>query len=181
MILEKDFYFVRHGQTDHNISQNHLNEDHPHHTPLNITGRKQAVSIEPTIATLPVKTVCCSPLKRAQETKELITTRLQVEHHALDDLGECTSVIWREMVRLGMHGAAPDSENVQFFMEKVRKGINHALSLPGPTLIVAHGGVHWAMCALMRIKDHEWAIDNCVPVYFSVRENGLWVAKKLNS
>lgn len=179
MILKKDFYFIRHGQTDHNLQDGIHKEDHPEEIPLNETGKNQAKLIQPTISTLPIKTVCSSPLKRAQETKEIITSNLQVNHHALRDLGECSSLIWKEMVRLGMYSSLPDKGIAREFMDQVRKGMNEALSLPSPSLIVAHGGIHWALCCLIGIQEHEWLISNCIPVHFSVDNDGKWVARKL--
>lgn len=177
MILQKEFYFIRHGQTDHNISDGNLKKDHPEDIPLNETGKAQAKSIAPAISTLPIRTVCASPLKRVQQTKEIITHHLQAEHHEIHDLGECTAQIWKEMVQLGMYSSLPKEGLARYFMDRVRNGINQALSLPGPSLIVAHGGVHWALCCLMGIEEHEWAIGNCVPVHFLFE--GKWVAKKL--
>lgn len=65
--------------------------------------------------------------------------------------------------------------------DRVRDVVNQALSLPSPSLIVAHGGVsvHWAICYLIGISAHAWAIDNCIPVHFSVGANGKRTAKKL--
>lgn len=180
MILQKEFYFIRHGQTDHNISKANLKGDHPD-IPLNETGRSQAKSAEPIIASLPIRTVCSSPLKRVQETKEIITSRLEVTHHTIDDLRECPSQIWKEMARLGMYSSLPQDGVVRHFMDRVRNGINQALSLPGPSLIVAHGGIHWAICCLMGIQEHEWSIDNCAPVHFLIVDNGKWFAKKLRA
>ena len=179
MILQKEFYFIRHGQTDHNISDRNLKNDHPEDIPLNETGKSQARLIEPIITSLPIQTVCASPLKRVQETKEIITSNLQLEHHEINDLGECTAQIWKEMVRLGMYSTLPKEGDARQFMDRVRSGINQALSLQSPSLIVAHGGVHWALCCLMGIEGHEWAIGNCVPVHFSVGNNAKWTAKKL--
>ena len=63
-------------------------------------------------------------------------------------------------------------------MDRVRKGIIQALSYPGTSLIVAHGGVHWAICCLMGIQNHEWAIYNREIVHFST-DDGKWTAKKV--
>lgn len=65
------------------------------------------------------------------------------------------------------------------FLNRVRRGINQALLLPGPSLIVAHGGLHLALCHLMDIEEHEWVIDNCIPVHFFVESTGKWRAKRL--
>lgn len=180
MILKREFYFVRHGQTDYNILEGKDKGDHPGDIPLNKTGRDQAAKIEPIVARLPIQTICVSPMKRAQETKNIITPRLQVPHHEIDDLGECSSKIWKEMARLGIYSSMPDSGDVHLFMKRVRNGLESALSLPGPSLIVAHGGVHWAACCLMSIATHEWALENCGIVHFFINAAGNWVAKKLN-
>lgn len=179
MILQKEFYFVRHGQTDHNLSEGKHKEDHTGDIPLNETGRKQAKLIQPIISSLPIKTICSSPLKRAQETKEIVTANLQVNHHEIHDLGECSAQIWKEMARFGMYSPIPGEGIAHQFINKVRSGINQALSFPSPSLIVAHGGVHWAICCLMGINEHEWVINNCVPVHFMIGNNGNWIAKKL--
>jgi uncharacterized phosphatase len=179
MVSKKEFYFVRHGQTDLNLGDGKNKQDHPKETPLNKTGREQAFMIEPIVALLPIQTICASPMQRAQETKEIIAARLQAPHHQIQDLGECTGQVWNSMSNLGMYSLIPIEGEVRLFMERVRAGLNHALSLPGPALIVAHGGVHWAICCLMDIKNHEWAIHNCGVVHFSVNDQEKWTALKL--
>lgn len=175
MILRKEFYFIRHGQTDHNKSTPRLdNED----ISLNDTGWKQASEIESIIAALPIKTICFSPLRRAKETKEVISARLFAQHCELPDLAECSGQVWEEMTTIGAEAYLTRQEPVKVFMQQVLTGINQALSQPGPVLIVAHGGVHWAMCCYMNVE-HEWAIDNCIPVHFFFGEDGRWQAKKL--
>ncbi len=171
MITKKEFYFIRHGQTDYNVSLTKVDHED---IPLNTTGRLQAQTVEPIIASLPIKSVCCSPLRRAKETKEMISTRLQATHYELADLGECSLSIWQKMT--AFHHT---QHEVQAFMERVVQGINHALSLEGPVLVVAHGGIHWAICSFMDITDHDWIIDNCRPVHFSLDSSGKWQAKQL--
>jgi probable phosphoglycerate mutase len=181
MIPKKEFYFIRHGQTDHNLLDGLEKGDHPFDIPLNATGKQQAITIEPIISRLPIQTICASPMTRVQETKDIIAARLTAPHHIIDELSECSSRLWKEMVRLEMHSTLPAEGEVRIFMERVRKGIDHALSLPGPVLIVAHGGVHWATCCLMNIKTYEWRIENCGLVHFSIGTQGEWTAKKLQS
>jgi len=176
--FQNEFYFIRHGQTDHNAIEGLDKGDHPENIPLNETGRGQARAIEPIISALPVQTVCCSPLKRAQETKEIITSRLKVLHQSIDHLGECSAQTWHAMRSNGMYNPLPEEGIVREFMNRVRQGVQLALLLPAPTLIVAHGGVHWAICCIFGIEIHDWAINNCVPVHF-FQKNGKWSAKKL--
>lgn len=176
MILKKEFYFIRHGQTDFNVSD--LKLDHED-VSLNATGLMQAKEIEPIIANLPIKTVCCSPLKRATETKEIISARLPAVHHKMPSLGECSAKIWNDMTRCGPNAYLNGNEHVKTFMQRVLVGVNESLSLEGPQLLVAHGGIHWAICCLMAIIGHDWVVDNCLPIHFFPDNNGQWKARKL--
>ncbi len=176
MIHQKEFYFIRHGQTDHNLKG--LHTDH-FDIPLNERGRQQASDIERIVTSLPIQSVCFSPLKRAKETKEIITSKLQAPHYEIADLTECTGAVWLEMNRLGYDALSKAQGPVQAFLQQAKNGINQALLQPGPVLVVAHGGIHWALCCWMKVE-HEWAIDNCVPVHFFLRPDKRWSAKKLS-
>jgi probable phosphoglycerate mutase len=179
MILPKEFYFVRHGQTDHNISEKMDKGGHSEEIPLNETGRLQAQTIEPLIASLQVKAVVSSPMIRVQETKEIITPRLNVPHYEMNALGECSDQVWKEMRGLKMGSPIPEEGDLFLFLERMRKGLNAALSLSKTPLIVAHGGIHWATCFLMQIEEYDWSIHNCGVVHFFVKEKGKWGAKRL--
>jgi probable phosphoglycerate mutase len=69
--------------------------------------------------------------------------------------------------------------HVREFLERTYHGFQKALSYEGPVLIVSHGGIHWALCYLMDITDHEWVVDNCLPIHFFIGPDGLWKVKKL--
>lgn len=178
MITKKEFYFVRHGQTDGNAAA--VKQDHGDIS-LNATGREQARMIEPIVASLPVKTICYSPLKRAKETRDIVCSGLNATHAEVVNLSECNTQIWLEMTTLGKDAKNASHEPVYSFMQRVVKGINEALACHGPVLIVAHGGIHWATCCFMEIDQHDWIIDNCIVTHFSVKEDGRWTAKKLNA
>lgn len=177
MIKQKEFYFIRHGQTDGNAAA--VKQDHGDIS-LNSIGREQARMIEPIVASLPVKTICYSPLKRAKETREIACSTLTATHAEVTNLSECNTQIWQEMTTMGKHAKSTLKEPVYSFMQRVLKGINEALSCHGPVLIVAHGGVHWAACCLMEIDQHDWMIDHCIVTHFSIKEDGRWTARKLN-
>ncbi|MBS0656402.1 MAG: histidine phosphatase family protein [Verrucomicrobia bacterium] len=176
MIIKKEFYFVRHGQTDYNASSAKV--DHAD-VSLNTMGLKQAQDIEPIIASLSIKSVCYSPLKRAKETKEILSARLAATQYEIPELGECTSQIWRDMTTYGSDAYESPHTHVKAFMNQVVHGINQALSFEDPVLIVAHGGTHWATCCLMGITDHNWIIDNCLPVHFFIGHDSQWKAQTL--
>lgn len=171
MITKKEFYFVRHGQTDHNV-RGILSDGSD--VSLNDMGRDQAQEIREIISGLPIRTICHSPLKRAIETMEIVTTEHAVDRVEISNLGECNAEIWKRMV----DPEVKECELVRSFIEKTRDGTNTALQNEGPVLIVAHGGVHWAICSLMGVE-HDWVIDNCVPVRFSIANEGHWHAQKL--
>lgn len=177
MITRKEFYFIRHGQTDCNVSG--LKLDHED-TSLNKVGMQQALDVEPLIAQLPVHLICCSPLKRAKETKEIIARRLKTDHYEMEALGECTFQIWNDMTLFGKGAHVEGKEHVKEFIQRVLKGLNEALALEGTPLIVAHGGIHWAICCIMGIDQHDWFIDNCHPVHFFPDQSGIWKGKLLS-
>ena len=178
MIPNKEFYFLRHGQTDGNlnVSQKTSHGD----IALNATGIAQAKNIEPLISGLPIKTICFSPLKRAKQTKDICCSRLQtISQYELPNLSECNPEIWQQMTSLGAEASLCTREPVFSFMQKVRIGMNEALSKEGPVLIVAHGGIHWAICCFMQVE-HNWIVDNCIPVHFSCLSD-RWIARKMIS
>ncbi len=179
MILPKEFYFVRHGQTDQNLLEAKDKGDHHGTIPLNEQGRLQARSIEPLIASLRVQTILSSPMRRAQETKEIITERLTVPYYEIEDLGECSGTLWKGLRELNMDSPFPEEGEVYLFVDRVERGLNQALALSGPVLIIAHGGIHRAICFLMKIEEHDWSLDNCEVVHFLFKDNQKWAAKKL--
>lgn len=175
-IPQKEFYYLRHGQTDHNLNQ--VRTDHHALIPLNETGRIQAASIEPLIAALPIRSICYSPMARAVETKEIIASRLLAPQFVVPDLSECNAAVWQEMSLVPRQRLIGCSEPVQDFLRQVLNGFQTALAYEGPVLIVAHGGVHWALSSVLDIPGYDWKTDNCSPTHFKF-EFGKWTANKL--
>lgn len=178
MITKKEFYFVRHGQTEGNAAA--VKQDHGDIS-LNATGRQQARMIGPIVASLPVQTICYSPLKRAKETRDIVCSGLNAPHAEVVKLSECNTQIWLEMTAMGKEAKNASHEPVYSFMQRVVQGINEALAYHGPVLIVAHGGIHWAICCFMEMDQHDWIVDHCIVTHFSVKEDGHWTARKLNA
>lgn len=177
MIPQKEFYFIRHGQTDGNLSD--LSKTNHGDIALNETGIAQAKRIEPLISALPIKSVCCSPLRRAKQTQEVSCSNLgSVASYELPNLTECSLEIWQKMTSLGAGAKTCQTDPVFSYMQRVLTGINEAWSKEGPTLIVAHGGIHWAMCCLLNVVEHDWIVGNCVLIHFSFIES-RWKARKV--
>ncbi|MCH9626537.1 MAG: hypothetical protein S4CHLAM2_01590 [Chlamydiales bacterium] len=168
-IDQREFYFVRHGQTDPHTGNVDIS--------LNEIGLKQAHALKGVIAPLPFQTVCFSPLKRAIETKQIVGAHLGKRECQIQDLAECSKQVWDEMIALGPTAYQNGSHAVKGFMNQALRALYQALSQPGPVLIVAHGGTHWAICCLLEIQDHSWLIENCVPIHFT--RTSSWEAKRL--
>ncbi len=83
----KKFVFVRHGQSTANANKTIAVDD----TPLTDLGIEQAKITAMEIAKLNIKTIVCSPLRRARQTAETIATALginQGEIKIIDELRE---------------------------------------------------------------------------------------------
>lgn len=147
-LLRQTFYFMRHGETDWNRSgrvQGSVN------TPLNGAGLAQARAASDALGGAGIATICTSPLDRAQLTADIIAAGLHVPVRIVRNLRECCFGAKEGHSRAGWYdafraGATPaGAESFAAFMERALVGLNEALAFPGPVLIVAHGGIYWAI------------------------------------
>jgi len=176
MIKRHSFYFLRHGQTDYNAGK--ITAPGEHNPPLNSCGKAQALLIQPKVEKLPVLTICHSPLQRTKQTAELAAQKLPCPYIEIENLRECSEDIWYKM------NALKEKQNhcpqVGAFLSQTVHGVNEALDQTGPVLIVAHGGIHWALCYHLRPQDHNWDLSNCGLVYFEPQGNTGWKAELLH-
>lgn len=174
------FWFLRHGQTDHNaagLSQGSVD------IPLNATGRAQAERAGPLLAGRGVQRIISSPLLRALETAEIINEFLRVDLNVDANL--------REVSFGGMEGkplqpwfpdwlegrSTPDgAESFAALTARVERAVTGILNGPaGPVLLVAHGGVFRAMRDLMGLP-REGLTRNAVPFYCEPSASGWQVS-----
>ena len=166
------FYFIRHGQTEENRCQVAYRKD----AFLNEQGRAQALFLAPYVASLPIQTICYSPLRRTKQTMELATQGLEkMQRVPIEELGECMAKTWYAMVEAGADG--PFCPHVQAFFRRVTVGIQKVFTHEGPVLLIAHGGVHWALCQQWGIVGHKWKIANGEVVHFRPLGEGRWEAE----
>lgn len=171
-----EFYFIRHGLVDY--GPDFFSYETPD-VPLNSEGRKQAAAIKPLVELLPIRTICVSPMIRAQETKNIVAKDLSCPVVTIDELHECSGAVWEQMSALDDPNHPQEVEQiVHDFMNRAVSGMQKALTFPGPVLVVAHGGIHWAFCHLLNVEHPAKRISHCVPVHFS-RLNNKWTAKLL--
>ncbi len=168
MITKKEFYFIRHGEGEHQIGDpNDMN------AALTPRGREQAIALQNLMHKLGIQTVCHSPIRRAVETMELVIVGISPNRIEIEDLGECNEEVWHLMTKFGYKKGC---EKVRSFMDQARHGVNAALEHPGPVLIVAHGGIHWAISSFMQMESE--LIGNCIPLHFKWEEE-QWQIKHL--
>lgn len=168
MLHEQTFYYVRHGETDYNKAdrmQGLLD------IPLNETGIAQAEAAKHLFEGVEIGSVVCSPLIRAKRTAEIICEVVDRPITILDELHECDLGVrdgdlkeqwyfdWKAS-RIEIEGA----ETYEQLLARSLAAINRAISEnPGPVLVVAHGGVYWA------VKRHtglpqDFRLANCLPL-----------------
>jgi probable phosphoglycerate mutase len=166
MLVERTFYYLRHGETDWN--RQHRAQGH-NDIPLNDVGIAQARAAIASLAGCGIVTVCTSPLSRARATAEIINAALRRPLVVIDALKECGYGVcegqgrgdWFQHWR---RGDTPDgAEPYEAFLKRALDGLNRALGEPGPVLIVSHAGVYWSIQRHARL-DPATHLPNCSAV-----------------
>ncbi len=111
----KNIYFVRHGESEGNVSIVRL----PETTPLTELGRKQAEYVAKRAAKLPIDVMFASTMIRAQETARIISEKIGKDFESFDFFGE------RRMPSAHI-GTAKDDPQVIEDMDKIKKNLGVA-------------------------------------------------------
>ena len=162
------FWYLRHGETDYNargLSQGAID------IPLNDTGRAQAKAAAGLLAHRGIVSIVCSPMLRTRETAAIVNETLALPISYEPDI--------REVIFGGMEGkplspwfsdwmdgsfTPPGAESFVELTARIETALHRILQLPGPVLIVAHGGVFRAVRDLMGIT-REGLTPNGLPLY----------------
>jgi broad specificity phosphatase PhoE len=142
------FYFLRHGETDWNKARRLQGLTD---VPLNARGEEQAELARTVAAGLGLKSIAVSSLTRARRTAEIVNRDLGLLVTPYDSLREfdvgpyegSTDGSWLE--QWFADGVVEGPESFGDFRDRVLGGMIEALALEHPVLIVAHGGVFWAL------------------------------------
>lgn len=180
--MEKRFLFIRHGETDWNQQQKiqgHTDIE------LNDNGRKSAAEVSHVVKKYPVSHVYVSPLKRAQETAQIIVNNLHpVGLTTLDNLkergwGDLEGRNWQEMqIYFDKEHTDPHYDigfNVEpyvAFGHRIKQSLEHILKEETLPLIVSHGGVFKNLIKHLGFTKVE-SVSNTKLVDF-VYKNGNW-------
>lgn len=177
MITRRPFWFLRHGQTDWNSGRRWQGRTD---VPLNALGEAQAEATAPLLRDARLDLICTSPLQRARRTADLVAETLAlpvIEVPGLEefDVGPYegrTEGHWLASWQADEEVAG--IEPFPAFRRRVLAAINQALSHPGEVLVVAHGGVFWALERLCGTSGFS-RLSNCHPVRVAPREPEGWV------
>jgi probable phosphoglycerate mutase len=166
-----EFYFLRHGQTDHNIGKVKQTND----IAINEVGYKQALQAQRFIETLPIKTICFSPLLRAVQTKTIVNQFAKIPEYSVLNLREGKGRQFHELQQVKNKQRVKVSARLKRFLKQVWSGLQESvLRHKGPVLMVSHGGVYSALCRILNINTDLWALGNCGIVRFYKTTDGAW-------
>ncbi len=173
------FYFIRHGRTDANDLQLMAGGTNDIH--INATGQAQATNAALILKNQcsDIQSVCCSSMTRAQQTANIILSQinrpLQIEPDLIEwKFGEWEGRTWTEISPLFLDdNAEPEhGEGREEFKNRVLMGLQKALQLPHPVLVVAHGGVWYMIQKILNLPLKK--TDNCQIFKVYKQDNGQY-------
>ncbi len=165
------FWYLRHGETDWNrqrLTQGGVE------VPLNATGIAQAEASAALLAGKGIVSMVASPQGRAQETARIVARALGLSFVTDPELhearfGEQEGKVMGEWYNDWVDGSYTPAGGEDFASLRARviPAVNSALALPGPVLIVAHGGMFRAVRAAMglsgKVRTDNGAALFCAP------------------
>jgi len=180
------FLFIRHGQTDWNLKKIWQGQTD---IPLNETGHAQAHSAISLLSGKGISRIISSPLIRAHKTAVIINNHLRVPLSVVDGLKERSVGILegtikdKSIISTDWIYKAPieKSEPVDEFKTRIANALHEALDSAHTTLIVAHGGVYWAIMEMIGFKEQR--SNNCIPYLFVPPKDNQspWTVHQLNN
>jgi probable phosphoglycerate mutase len=173
------FYFIRHGRTDANDLS--LMAGGTNDIPINATGYAQALNAALILKNhcQDIQSICASQMTRAQQTAHIILSQLDRPLTLSPDLiewkfGEWEGRTWDEISPLFLdERSEPElGEGRLEFKNRVIRGLQSALQLPHPVLIVAHGGVWYMIQKIFNLPLQK--TDNCQIFKIYKEHNGKY-------
>jgi probable phosphoglycerate mutase len=155
MLPHRSFYFMRHGETDWNRARKLQGTTD---VPLNALGESQAELAREAAGILGLKSIAVSPLGRARRTAEIVNRDLGLVMTAFVELQEFDvgpyegshDMSW--MDHWWDDGLIDGIESFPDFRSRVLAGLTRVLDLDHPVLVVAHGGVFWALQRMLGVE-----------------------------
>lgn len=171
------FYFLRHGQTDHNrrrICQGHAD------TPLNDTGIAQAEAAAPLLAKARPSAIRTSDLIRVRQTAAPVAQKLALTIKTDPRLRERAFGIYENRPIEGQLWSFdhPSVETLDDFVDRSLQGFDWALQ-QDDVLVVTHGGLRRVLAGAIGVELADWTAHNALPIRFDRRDDGHWLANVL--
>ncbi len=163
------FYFVRHGESEANVTREFSNDNRVKH-PLTANGRAQAQALAEQLRATEFTALYASPLLRARQTAEILNAphglEIQIapalsEHHAGNLEGRADPAAWDEYRALfemwlwqgnldaRIDGGESFNELRARFMPFMQRLTAQYQDTDAQVLLVAHGGVFLLMLPLL--------------------------------
>ncbi|WP_299376400.1 histidine phosphatase family protein [uncultured Kiloniella sp.] len=168
MLIEKPFYFLRHGLTDWNKEKRYQGQ---RDIPLNDEGIQQAYQAQALLKNEDITAIYTSTLSRAKKTAEIINEVHKVSLLESLALQEChygslegqlktdprVDANWRK-------GVTPKgAEDYHSFSDRVLNAVNDILNSSNLPLIVAHRAVYWPISEAANIG-YDIDLGNACPL-----------------
>lgn len=179
----KEFYYIRHGQTDANLEKLMCGGEWD--LPLNETGIEQATRAADILASRApaFSTVCVSSMLRARQTAAIVAPSFRDKFTIMKSLREWSMGAWdrqpmADVLHLFSGDADPaEGETRADFHRRVHDALLECLKLPAPLLIVAHGAVWLAVQKNLGLAPVR--VDNCIPHRVYQDDLGVWQIERL--
>ncbi|MGI9499188.1 MAG: histidine phosphatase family protein [Geminicoccaceae bacterium] len=170
------FFFLRHGQTDHNrqrICQGHTD------VPLNATGIAQAEAVAPVLVDEQPVAITASDLIRVRQTTQPVAEQLGLDVTINADLRERAFGIFEGQPIEGQLWSFdhPSIESIDAFVDRSLLGFDAALTVDD-TLVVTHGGLRRVLAGALGLQLPYWSGHNALPIRFTNEASG-WKAEAL--
>lgn len=170
------FYFLRHGQTDHNrqrICQGHTD------VPLNATGLEQAEIAAAVLGEIEPVAITTSDLTRVRQTAKPIADLLGLETIVDPDLRERAFGVYEDRPIEGHLWSFdhPSIESIEAFVDRSLRGFDKALTA-NDTLVVTHGGLRRVLAGALGLDLPYWSGHNALPLRFTKNVSG-WKVEAL--
>jgi len=171
------FYFLRHGQTEHNkqrICQGHAD------VPLNDTGLTQADIAANVLVKMQPVAIRASDLMRVRQTAAPIAERLGMDVKTDPRLRERAFGIYENQSINGQLWSFdhPSIETLEDFVDRSLEGFGWALE-QDDVLVVTHGGLRRVLSAALGIEVADWTAHNALPMRFTRVADNSWRAEAL--
>ena len=154
MLKAKSFYFVRHGESEHN--NRGVCAGGGTDSPLTIKGEAQAHALKIQLSKIKIDQVISSPMIRAKQTAEIAAGYLPLIDENLREIhigiyeGKQFKEIGDYVVNLPWDVPIPDGESKAFFTAKITEAFNKWLGeYEGNLLFVAHGFVYATLLTII--------------------------------